>query len=247
MGRVLKLVAAVCALVAGGAVALAAGSAPAQTRSQMIVCPLEANDTVTAPCCGPPIATAAATSASVCCGTPQPINCPLELTLTSSTDPSVAGHRVTLSGRWPGSTAGQTVVLWQKLPNAKTFSRAAQTKTGSAGAFSFVRRGVETNRKWYVTVGSQHSTTLAQRVQAVVTVNLRGHKAYGRVKPNHAGERVLVEQETPSGWHVVARPRLSRHSTYSATLPAGGQSVFRTVFRGDRRNVRSSAGVGVAA
>jgi hypothetical protein len=213
----------------------------------MIICPLEANNTVAPTCCGPPVATAVASSAFVCCGTPEPLTCPLGLTLSSSADPSVAGHGITLSGRWPGSAAGQTVLLWQKLPNAVSFSRVGQTKTGSGGTFSFVRKRVETNRKWYVTAGSERSPTIAQRVRAVVTVNLRGHKAYGRVKPNHAGERVLVEQESPNGWHVLARPRLSRNSTYSVTLPAGGQSVFRTVFQGDRRNVRSSAGVGVAA
>ena len=54
----LKLIASALVLATGSAVAVAAGSAPAHTRSDMIVCPLEPNDTVTTPCCGPPIVTA---------------------------------------------------------------------------------------------------------------------------------------------------------------------------------------------
>jgi hypothetical protein len=233
MSRLLKLIAAVAVLAAGGAVAVAAASAPAQTRAHMIVCPLEPNDTITQPCCGPPIATAAASSAIVCCGTPQPINCPLGLTASSSPNPSTAGHKVTIAGRWPGGTAGQTVELWQELANAKQFSKVAQTKTGSLGDFQFVRKGVQINRKWYVTAGSLHSLTIAQQVKAVVRLNVSG----GAVSPNHAGERVQVQRRVGSHWSVLSRPRLTSHSTYSINLHGLGN--FRAVLRGDARNVRS--------
>jgi hypothetical protein len=237
MSRLLKLIASICVLAAGGAVALAAGSAPAQTGSHMIVCPLEPNDTITQPCCGPPIVTAAASSAFVCCGTPQPINCPAGLTLSSSADPSVAGQKITLTGRWPGNTAGQTVGLFQELRGAKAFRRVAQTKTGSAGDFSFVRKGVETNRTWYVTVGSQRSLNVVQRVKAVVTLRAGG-SLHGQVTPNHAGEHVWVEAQTGGHWKVVAQPRLSRQSTYSSM---GCQGSTRVVFPGDRRNARAAS------
>jgi hypothetical protein len=238
MSRPLKLVAAVLVLAAGGAVALAAGSAPARTRSHAIICPLEPSDTITYPCCGPPVATAGSTAAVYpCCGTPLPINCPVGLTLAPSKNPSTAGQKVTLTGRWPGGTAGQTVDLFQELPGAKTFTKVAQTKSGSLGDFKFVRKGVETNRKWYVKVGNEQSLTLDQWVKAVVT--LRGDsRLRGHVLPNHAGERVWIEGQASGRWKVVARSRLTRASTYRAK---GCEGTVRVVFPGDRRNVRSAS------
>jgi hypothetical protein len=239
MSRLLKLIASILALAAGGAVALAAGSAPAQTRSHMIICPLEPNDAITQPCCGPPIVTAAASPAFVCCGTPLPINCPSGLTLSSSADPSVAGQKITLTGGWPGNTAGKRVDLFQELPGAKSFTKVASTKTGSLGDFKFVRKGVETNRTWYVTSGSDRSLMVAQRVKAVVTFGGSG----GRVTPNHAGERVLIERRTGGRWVVIARPLLGKSSTYSIQLRRGQLGELRAVFPGDKRNMRSVSGI----
>lgn len=232
MSRLLKLISCTAALTAGAGVALAIaapGSAPARGGSHLIICPLEPGATVP-PCCGPPVA--ASTAMILCCGTPEPINCPVALTVSSSPDPSVAGQKLTLTGRWPGGTAGQSVELWQELPGATSFKDVAQTKTASFGSFQFVRRGVETNRQWYVTVGSERSVTIDQGVKAKVTVGAFG----GRVTPNHAGERVLVQRHTGGGWVVIARPRLSKFSTYSI---AGRAGELRAVFPGDKRNVRS--------
>jgi hypothetical protein len=247
MGRLLKLIASVFVLAAGGAAALAAGSAPAQSRSHMIICPLEPNDTITTTCCGPPVATATGSPAFVCCGTPQPIACPIGLTLSSFPNPSVAGQKITLTGRSPGNTAGQTVELFQELPGAKTFSKVASAKTGSLGEFKFVRKGVETNRKWYVAVGSLHSLAVDQRVKARVTLGASRLRAHGQVSPSHAGERILFEQHTSSGWSVLARPLLNVNSAYSVTLPGHREVDFRAVFPGDRRNMRSSASLVVTA
>ena len=237
MSRLLKLVASVLVFAAGGGVALAAGSAPAQSRSHMIVCPLEPNNTITTTCCGPPVVTAAASSAFVCCGTPQAIGCPIGLTLSSSPNPSVAGQKLTLTGRWPGGTAGRSVELFQELPGAKTFTKVAHTRTGSLGDFQFVRKGVQTNRKWYVAVGTEHSVTVEQRVKAVVTLR-GGSPLLGHVTPNHAGEGVWIEGQTSGQWKVVARPRLTRASTYRAM---GCEGTVRVVFPGDRRNVRAAS------
>jgi hypothetical protein len=228
-------------LAGGGGAALAAGSAPARTGSHMIVCPLEPSVTITTPCCGPPIVTAA--SAAViypCCGTPQPINCPVALTASASPNPSIAGQKVTISGRWPGNTAGQTVDLWQELPGAKTFTEVAHATTGSLGEYQFVRKGLKTNRKWYVSVGSEQSGKVDQKVVAVVTLESGGgaNGYRGRVTPNHAGERVWVERQSGASWVVIARPRLSSRSTYSFTRNLCN-TTSRVVFPGDRRNVQS--------
>jgi hypothetical protein len=235
MSRFLKLIASVFVLAAGSAVALATASAPAQSRSQMIVCPLEPNATITNPCCGPPIATAAGSAAVVCCGTPQPINCPLGMTLASSANPSTAGHKITLTGRWPGNAAGQTVDLWQESAGAKSFTKVASTTTGSAGAFQFVRKGVKTNRTWYASAGSEHSLMVVQQVKAAVTLGASG----GRVTPNHAGERVLIERHSEGGWAVIARTRLSNASTYTMGLKRSQFGELRAVLPGDKRNIRS--------
>lgn len=80
---------------------------------------------------------------------------------------------------------------------------------------------------------------MSQTVKALVTITLSGLHARGRVTPDHAGERVLFEQHTKHGWKVIARPRLSRGSTYSLALPGRGEVDFRAVFRGDKRNART--------
>jgi hypothetical protein len=212
----------------------------------MIVCPLEPNDTITYPCCGPPVVTAPASpSAFVCCGTPEPINCPLGLTLSSSADPSVAGQKVTLTGRWPGGTAGQTVDLFQELPGAMKFSKVAQTKTTFLGDFQFVRKGVETNRKWYVKVGSEHSLTVDQGVKAVVTLT---QAFVVHVVPNHACEQALLEQHGNKGWRAIGKLEIGGKQTtsnggrfcgsfFGVVVPKRG--TFRAVFPGDARNIRS--------
>jgi hypothetical protein len=242
VSRPLTLISRAIALAAGVGAALAA-AAPARPDTRAIVCPLEPNDTITPPCCGPPVATAG----FVCCGTPEPITCPVGVTLSSSANPSVAGQKITLSGRWPGNTAGRSVVLWQELPGAKAFAKVATTKTGSFGEFRFVRKGVETNREWYVAVGSDRSPMIEQLVKAVVTLKLTGHTLHGRVTPDHAGERVIFEQHSLSGWRVLARPLLNRDSAYSVAPPGHGEIDFRVVFPGDRRNVRSWASFAVVA
>jgi hypothetical protein len=211
----------------------------------MIVCPLESNSMVTT-CCGPPVATAAAIP---CClptaGTRSPaIACPvLGLTISAQPDPSTAGGRVTVSGRWVGGTAGQTISLWEKLPGQSRFRDVAHTATDSSGGYQFVRNEIKRNREWYVTSASGlRSVTVGQRVRVVVTLGVAGLRAHGRVTPGHAGERVLLEQRRlapATGWAVIARPRLSASSRYSVKLPGSGQVEFRTVFPGDSRNIRS--------
>jgi hypothetical protein len=231
------------AVVAGAGVALAAAG---PTAAPAIICPLEPNSTVTT-CCGPPVVTAARAAVIPCCGPvtvarASAIACPvIPLTISSSRDPSTAGQSVTISGHWIGGRAGPNVVLWQKLPGSTSFKRLAHTTTSSSGDYKFVRSGVETNREWYVAVSGVHSLTIQQRVRAVVTLNIANGSFRGRVSPNHAGERVLFEQDTASGWKVIARPRLSRDSGYSVASRLAPS--LRAVFPGDRRNVRSVSDV----
>jgi hypothetical protein len=171
--------------------------------------------------------------------TPQPIACPLRLTIASTPNPSTAGKKVTITGRWSGTTAGTTVQLWQKLPGGTTFKEVAQTSNGATGQYEFVRPAVETSRQWYVTAGGDRSPTVVQRVRATVTLTRLLHV---HVSPNHAGERVLIEQRTKHGWKVIARPRLTRSSSSQGSVPVAigsGTVNLRAVFPGDGRNARS--------
>jgi hypothetical protein len=61
------------------------------------------------------------------------------------------------------------------------------------------------------------------------------------VTPSHAGERVLIEMSRGGAWHVIARARLSRGSSYvvSHHFARSGAARFRVVLKGDRRNRRS--------
>jgi ribosomal protein RSM22 (predicted rRNA methylase) len=81
-----------------------------------------------------------------------------------------------------------------------------------------------------------------QRVRATVTLTRLLHV---HVSPNHAGERVLIEQRTKHGWKVIARPRLTRltrSSSSQGSVPVAivsGTVDLRAVFPGDGRNARS--------
>ena len=253
--RLVWLLVCFAAVAAGAGVALAAAG---PSTAPAIICPLEPNSTVPT-CCGPPVVTApaarpAAIPCCVCCGPvtvasrSAAIAC-LPLTISSSPDPSTAGHTVTISGRRAGAGSGALVVLWEKLPAAKGFKDVAHTTTGSSGQYQFVRTGVETNRKWYVASGGLRSVTLDQQVKAVVTLtrDLDVH-----VSPNHACERLLLERRTAHGWVVMDREAIPGTVRHRDSITSCGQAGFfaisrpielRAVFPGDARNIRSVSNI----
>ncbi len=243
--------------------ALTSPAGAARTR----LCPQQERPSVV-PCC--PVPTNAPTTspdvvpccfgANACCGvatccTPDP--CPPAglLTIASSPDPSVAGHKIVISGGLTiNPVAGDQVVLWRELAGQTSFQRVAQTTTDSAGQYTFtLKRGtVNADQRWYVTAAGLQSPTLAQTVDALVglagsssatagrAMLLRGH-----VTPSHAGQVVLIEQRRGGTWIVIVRPRLGHASNYGAihTFTRAGTAVLRTVLPGDARNNRSSSPV----
>lgn len=150
-------------------------------------------------------------------------------------------------------TAGSTVTLWQELPGQTSFHQVAQTKLDSGGAytFSFGRGKVSSDRRWYVTAQGLKSATVDQLVAAAVALTPssrntragRSIKLHGRVSPSHAGETLLIERRAGSRWLVMARPRLSRTSTYSIShrFARAGKAVLRAVLRADSRNQTSTS------
>jgi hypothetical protein len=201
-------------------------------------------------CCG----TSACCGASPCCGTgaAEPA-CPvMQITISSTPEPSVAGHRVTISGQRTGAASGVAVELWQELPGQASFQRVAQTTTNSGGQYAFVRVA-QTDASWYTKADGAISATLAEHVRAAIgfVAHARGDRIAvlsGHVAPGHAGERIILQQHTATGWRTIATTRLGSKSKFSLRhrFAHGGAATLRAVFGGDARNVRStSAPVGL--
>jgi hypothetical protein len=262
----------VAAATAMSALAMA-GSAGAHRLQARIICPqivpccpiptgAQPNGTATTPCCpqSGSCCTPTACCTGSCCvsGTCCTVaTCPTGgLSITASPNPSTAGRKVVISGALTASPAGGVqVVLWRERAGQSSFSHIATTTTDSSGHYTFTRGTgtVMADQEWYATAGSQRSATITQQVRALVklapstrmiaagqAVVLRGH-----VTPSHAGETVLIEQQHGSSWHVIARPRLSKGSSYSAShrFTRAGKSKLRAVLRLDTRNLGSSSPV----
>jgi hypothetical protein len=211
---------------------------------QPICCQLSACCANT-PCCATTCCT------STCCAAGA---CPSSLTIASTPNPSRAGNKVVISGRMlSNSSSGTTVALWQELPGQTSFHQIAQSALSSSAQYTFTlgRGQVNSDRKWYVTASGLHSPTMEQLVGAVISlasssrtvtagtpVALRGH-----VTPSHAGETVLIEQRAGGRWVVIARPRLSRGSSYfvSHRFTHAGRTQLRAVLRADSRNNTSDS------
>jgi hypothetical protein len=219
-------------VVSAAVAAVASGitSASAASHSQLIVCPLEPTAHIVS-CCPLP------TVQPVPCCAGSNLACVAGVSIMSSSNPSVARHQVTVSGRLATAAAGATVDLWQALPGGG-FQQVAQTSTGSSGTYQFVRTDVNTNRQWYVTAAGATSLTISQSVKAVVTLT---RSFVVHVTPNHSGGRVLLEKRTKHGWKVIARPMLGGGSKAQLSVAVHhGQSVtLRAVWPGDKRNAKS--------
>jgi hypothetical protein len=215
-------------------------SQPAAQPAQPICC-------TNAQCCQTTCCPPTATGPTCCTPTPCP---PVLPTITSSPSPSKAGQKVVISGT---ASSGAPVALWRKLAHQSSFHQVSTTSADSSGKYTFtLKRGtVMTDQEWYVSSDGAQSTTLAQRVEAVVAlassarstavgrpVVLRGH-----VTPSHAGQVVLIEVSRGGAWQVIARPRLGRGSVYSVThrFAKSGAVKLRVVLQRDSRNERSTS------
>jgi hypothetical protein len=208
----------------------------------------------TAPCCTG--GTTCCTGGTTCCpssGSPTCCTAPCgpgSVTIAASPNPSLAGQKVVISGAVIGSS-GTQVVLWRELAGQSSFQQAGQATTDSSGQYKFTlpRGKVMADQQWYVTSGAVQSPTLQQHVEALVgltssavsakagrSIVLRGH-----VTPSHAGEVVLVEMSRGGVWHVIARPRLGRGSSYTIShrFAQAGALKLRVVLGADHRNDRS--------
>lgn len=236
-------------LVVGGGLTVASSSA-ATRASRIVVCPVAAGAPGPISCCGPPIVRARAALPPIdCCPTDAAL-CLQTLTIDSKPNPSTADRQVVVSGQLLGATTiGVTVELWQALPGQTRFEQVAKTTTDASGAYAITRsaRQVQTDREWYVTASTMRSRTMAQTVQAVVTLAATAGKHgttifAGHVSPSHKGERILLQRRTSQGWRTIARSLLTRASNFRVRHRLGrGTVVLQAVLPADTTNALSAS------
>ncbi len=181
------------------------------------------------------------------------------LTINAIPNPIDAGEGVFIYGHLNLRPVGaQTIVLYHHLAGSgRGYTRVSQTTTDSHGFYQFTRAEdvVTTNRSWFVReagIHQIHSRTVFERVAALVSLSASTTTAVtgqpvvftGHVDPKHAGERVVLQQETASGnWHSLESDRLDGGSNYSIThhWRIAGDHTVRVLFPSDRFNIRGVA------
>jgi hypothetical protein len=192
------------------------------------------------------------------------------LTIAVTPNPIIAGDAVLIYGQLKGSNVGgQTIVLYHRINPVPYFTVIGTTKTTSTGFYEFNRPQnpitdlsvVQSNRSWFVRApglaGNIHSRTVHERVAASLILNQPTPPAAGfltrqpvlftgSVAPNHAGQRVLLQEQsgaTGTSWKTVKVGRLDGSSQFSIpyrfALP--GDHTMRVFFPRDARNIASSS------
>lgn len=177
------------------------------------------------------------------------------LTVNAIPNPIDAGQGVFIYGRLNvAPVGGQTIILFHHMAGTNFgYTKVGQTKTDSRGFYEFTRAEdvVTTNRSWFVREQGAHfihSRTMSERVSALVSIAASTTTAVtgqpvtftGSVTPNHAGERVILQQETQSGeWRDLKSGGLDGRSTYSITYRwrFAGDHTVRVLFPRDVRNI----------
>jgi hypothetical protein len=179
----------------------------------------------------------------------------VNLTINATPNPIIAGEGVLIYGRLQGSNAGgQTIRLYRHLPGRPGYTPAGTTTTFPNGFFEFTRAAgvVYTNRDWFVRgPDGSHSRAVHEHVAALVTLNASTNIAVtgrrvlfkGHVTPNHAFQRVLLQQQVGSSddWRTLRSALLGPGSNYSVAYSwrTPGERDLRVVLPEDARNIRS--------
>jgi hypothetical protein len=181
------------------------------------------------------------------------------LTINAIPNPIDAGEGVFIYGHLNvGPVGDQTIVLYHHLAGSGLgYTRVGQTTTDSHGFYEFTRAEdvVMTNRSWFVReagIHQIHSRTVFERVAALVSLSASSTTAVtgqpvvftGHVDPSHAGERVVLQQQTASGdWRALGSGRLDGSSNYSIVYRwrFEGDHTVRVLFPSDVRNISGTA------
>jgi hypothetical protein len=182
------------------------------------------------------------------------------LTINAIPNPIDAGEGVFIYGQLNvGPVADQTIILYHHLAGSgRGYTRVGRTTTDSHGFYEFTRAEdvVETNRSWFVREAGTHpihSRTVFERVAALVSLTASTSTAdtgqpvtfTGTVTPNHAGERVFLQQQNAAGtaWHTLKSARLDGGSNFSIIhhWRFAGDYTVRVLFPSDARNISGTA------
>jgi hypothetical protein len=181
------------------------------------------------------------------------------LTIAVTPNPIISGEGVLIYGQLNTSNpGGRTIVLYHRINPKPYFTVIGTTKTSTTGFYEFPRAEgvVLSNRSWFVRApglpGNIHSRTVHERVAAAVILNPPAPPATlltnqqvvftGSVAPDHAGERVLLQEEaglTGDTWKTLKVGRLDATSQFSIPyrFRIPGDHTVRVLFQGDARNV----------
>jgi hypothetical protein len=177
------------------------------------------------------------------------------LTIAATPNPVPAGEGVLIYGRLEGpGSGGQTIRLYQHVRGSgQGYSFAGSTNTDSTGFYEFngTAGSVDTNRNWFARGPDRaHSRTVHEFVNALVSINASSTNTdtkhpilfTGSVTPNHAFERVFLQQRIGSSddWRTLKSGRLDSNSAYAIAYRwrRPGEHDVRVLFRGDFRNLR---------
>lgn len=182
------------------------------------------------------------------------------LTINATPNPILAGEGVLIYGQLKGTDiAGKSVVLYHHISDSgQGFTRIGVATTDSHGFYEFTRAEgvVETNRSWFVRLAGAprvHSRTVHEHVAALVSLTASSSTAVtrhpvtftGHVDPNHAFERVVLQQKVGSAddWKTLKSGRLGPGSNYAINYAwkIPGDFTVRVAFRGDNRNIRGES------
>jgi hypothetical protein len=181
------------------------------------------------------------------------------LTINAIPNPIDAGEGVFIYGHLNvGPVGGQTIILYHHLAGTNFgYTKVGRTTTDSRGFYEFTRAEdvVLTNRSWFVREQGAHfihSRTVSERVAALVSIAPSTTTAMtaqpvtftGSVTPDHAGERVVLQEETQSGdWRDLKAGRLDGGSNYSITYGwrFAGDHTVRVLFPRDVRNIAGAS------
>jgi hypothetical protein len=186
------------------------------------------------------------------------------LTIAATPNPIISGDAVLIYGQLEGTDiSNQTIILYHRVAPNSYFTEIGTTKTTATGFYEFARAEgvVLTNRSWYVRApglaGNVHSRTVHEKVAAEVTLNpptsstgtfVTGQPLTftGSVAPDHAGGRVLLQEETGASgnsWKTLKAGRLNGSSQFSipVAFKAPGAYTLQAVFPGDQRNTAAAS------
>jgi len=181
------------------------------------------------------------------------------LTINAVPNPIDAGDGVFIYGQLNTTpVGGQTIVLYHHLAGSGLgYTKVGQTTTDSHGFYEFTRAEgvVMTNRSWFVReqgIHQIHSRTVFERVSALVSLAASTTTAVtgqpvtftGMVTPNHAFERVVLqEQDNAGNWRSLKSGRLDGGSNYSIIYRwrFAGDHTVRVLFPSDARNIAGTA------